>query len=295
MGSNKNTPNMMSTPQIANTARGPVEFVEAGCGPVIVTLHGAMGGCDQSDILARTVGPEGYRYIAVSRPGYLGTPASAGLSPDDQADTVAALLDTLGIRQVCVAAISGGGPCALHFALRHTERCNALILLSTCGTPTRSRIPIAFRIMEFAAKWPAITRWMQRKAAENFEANLKRSISDPEVLARTLADRDVRPLVEELTIGMFDRMGERITGTDNDIRVSQTTAYPLEQIAVPTLVVHGTADKLVPYEQHGKVLADRIPNAERFIVEGGEHVTIFTHRAAVRETVKAFLDRVYPR
>jgi pimeloyl-ACP methyl ester carboxylesterase len=43
-----------------------------------------------------------------------------------QADAVAALLDVLGIRTAAVMAVSGGGPCALQFALRHPQRCCAL-------------------------------------------------------------------------------------------------------------------------------------------------------------------------
>jgi pimeloyl-ACP methyl ester carboxylesterase len=279
-------------PEIIQTSRGPVEYLDSGTGPVIVALHGAMGGYDQSDILARTVGPTGYRFIAVSRPGYLGTPLSVGASPADQADACAELLNVLRIPEACVMAISGGGPCAIHFALRHASRCRALVLLSTCGMPTKSRIPFSFRIMEFLARYPRVIRWMQKKAEGNLEKNLSRSIADPVVLARTLADPVARPLVEELTIGMFNRMNERVQGTDNDIRVSQTTAYPLEKVSVPTLVVHGTADKLVPYEQHGKVLGTRIPGAELLAVDGGEHVTIFTHRDLVRERVADFLTRV---
>lgn len=62
----------------ARTGLGPITYLKRESqGPskgVILTLHGAMGGVDQSDILGRTIGPDGYTYIAVSRPGYPGTP-----------------------------------------------------------------------------------------------------------------------------------------------------------------------------------------------------------------------------
>jgi pimeloyl-ACP methyl ester carboxylesterase len=55
------------------------------------------------------------------------------------------------------------------------------------------------------------------------------------------------------------------------------------------LVVHGTDDRLVPFTEHGKLLAARIPGAQLLAVEGGEHMAIFTHRDEVRTRVTRFL------
>ncbi len=95
-------------PATAETLLGAVEYVEIGDGPAVVALHGAMGGYDQSPILAQTVGDPDCRYVAVSRPGYLGTPIGSGKSPERQADLIAALLDTMGIERTGVMAVSGG-------------------------------------------------------------------------------------------------------------------------------------------------------------------------------------------
>ena len=101
-------------------------------------------------------------------------------------------------------------------------------------------------------------------------------------------------MIEEVVVGVFDRITLRLPGTNNDIRITQTTTYPLEQIAVPTLVVHGTDDHLVPFAQHGKLLAGRIPRAQLLTVEGGEHMAIFTHRNEVRPRVTRFLRNLAP-
>ncbi|MCX5768863.1 MAG: alpha/beta fold hydrolase [Candidatus Hydrogenedentes bacterium] len=68
----------------------------------------------------------------------------------------------------------------------------------------------------------------------------------------------------------------------------------MEQIAVPTLIVHGTQDRLVPFEQHGRQLAARIPGAQLLAVPGGEHVAIFTHRDVVRPRITQFLRGLAP-
>ena len=90
-------------------------------------------------------------------------------------------------------------------------------------------------------------------------------------------------------------MTQRFRGTDNDVHVSRTRSYPLEGIAVPTLVVHGSADPHVPFERNGAVFARRIPGARLLVLEGGEHAAIFTHRAVAQAEVTAFLAAHAPR
>ncbi len=278
--------------KILATSRGPVEYLDSGNGDVVLSLHGAMGGYDQSQILARTIGEANYRYLSLSRPGYLGTPLTAGATPEEQADLYAEVIDLLGIRQVVVFAISGGGPSAIHFALRHPHKCRGLVLASTVGGKTRSRIPFTFHVMTLLAKWPAFVSMMRRKTEKNLKQKLRRSVSAPDILERTVRDCDVMTLYRELAIGMFHRMAERIEGTKNDIKISQTRTYPLKDIAVPTLVIHGTKDPLVPFEEHGMRLAAEIPSAQLLAAEGGEHVTIFTHRREVQSKVSAFLKEL---
>jgi pimeloyl-ACP methyl ester carboxylesterase len=246
-------------PTIVNTRRGPVEYAAAGEGPAVLALHGAMGGYDQGLILARTIGEPGYRFVSVSRAGYLGTPLTAGRTPEEQADLCADLLDELGIREAAVMAVSGGDPCALQFALRHRDRCWGLVLVSTCSGKVDTRLPLSFQITKLLARWPAFVAMMRKKIQRDPARAARRSIADPVLRARTLQDPDAGPLFSALLLSTFDRMALRLPGTENDIAVTRTAAYPLEEIALPVLAVHGTADRLVPFTQHGRPLADRTP------------------------------------
>lgn len=277
-------------PITVHTARGPVEYVQEGSGPAVLCIHGAMGGYDQSLTLGRTIGQPGYRYIGVSRPGYLGTPIRCGTTAQDQADLHAALLDALKIDSAIVMGISGGGPSGMHFALRHPSRCGKLVLCSTVAEKASHKIPMAFYLMMAMAKIGPLTRSLKKKTERDLEASLKRSISDPELLRRTMADPEVMKLFKVVLLDSFDRMGQRTTGTKYDIQISASFSCPLEKITVPTLVVHGDKDPLVPFETHGKKLAQRIPNAKLFLAKGGEHVTIFTHRRQVQDAVREFLN-----
>ena len=95
--------------------------------------------------------------------------------------------------------------------------------------------------------------------------------------------------MQALTASTFDRMSERLPGTGNDIRVTRRLELPLEKVTAPVLIVHGTADRMVPFDPHATTLSTRIAGAELLPLQGGEHVAIFTHRAEVRARVETFL------
>lgn len=65
--------------------------VAYGNGPAAVTVHGAMGGCDQSLLLAEVaLDTTRHHVLAISRPGYPGTPLRNVKLPEEQADRIAA-------------------------------------------------------------------------------------------------------------------------------------------------------------------------------------------------------------
>src|SRR3970040_1811240 len=100
-------PGVTIHPQIIDTALGKVEFdLTDGEGPVVLASHGGIGGVDQARLLLSWLDPTKYRFLPVSRPGYLGTPLSSGQSFEAQADLFAPLLDALGVEQVAVVTLS---------------------------------------------------------------------------------------------------------------------------------------------------------------------------------------------
>ncbi len=278
-------------PKMVQTPLGDIEYADIGSGPAVIALHGAMGGYDQSLILAQTIGEEGYRYIAVSRPGYLGTPITSGKTPENQADLLAALLDRLSIERAGVMAISGGGPAALQFGLRHPDRCCGLVLVSTCADKDDLPTPFRFKIVMTLARWPWFGRAFLRKARKDLTSVAKRSIRDSRILDRTINDNAIWPLFSTMLLSTYKKMERRIDGTVNDINIKRTQTYPLENLHRPVLVVHGTHDPIVDFHIHSKIYETRLPEVEIAPIDGGEHVAIFTHRDEVRETVLKFMHK----
>lgn len=281
----------LPAPAQIRTALGSVQYAEEGEGPAVLCLHGAMGGYEQGLILGRTLGEPGYRYIAPSRPGYLGTPLAPAKSPEEQADLYAALLDALNAESAAVMAISGGGPSALAFALRHPRRCRALVLASTCSEEIKTPLPAAYYLMRLVVRLPWLSSSALRKTRKNPEAAARRSVSKPEILRRTMADPEAWALFRALMESCADRMAKRISGTENDVKATRSRSFALEKISAPALVIHGTEDPFLPFAVQAKGFSERIPKVEVLALEGGEHAAIFTHRDQAREGAASFLRR----
>ena len=115
--------------RVIETRRGPMEVAVMGEGPPVLVIHGGAGGYDQGLLETRVL--DNFKFIAVSRPGYLRTPIETGRTPLEQADAFASLLDAMGIRQAAVIGTSMGGLVAIHFALHYPDRCRALVLVSS--------------------------------------------------------------------------------------------------------------------------------------------------------------------
>ncbi|MEO0601278.1 MAG: alpha/beta hydrolase [Myxococcota bacterium] len=112
---------------VVQTAQGPVDTTMTGEGPAVLVFHGSPGGSDQGRLL-QPLADSGFTVIAMSRPGYLGTPLQAGATFEEQADLAASLLDALEIDDAAALGMSAGGPVALAFGTRHPERTWAVVL-----------------------------------------------------------------------------------------------------------------------------------------------------------------------
>jgi len=111
---------------------GDIEYRVVGQRPPVLVSHGITGAVDQAENLVtrwRNFTPA-YRFVFVSRFGYLRSSMPNGATPRTQAEAFAALLDHLGIGPVTVAGNSAGGA-AMWFAVEFPQRTQGLILISS--------------------------------------------------------------------------------------------------------------------------------------------------------------------
>ncbi|MFI6575148.1 alpha/beta fold hydrolase [Nocardiopsis sp. NPDC050513] len=65
----------------------------------------------------------------------------------------------------------------------------------------------------------------------------------------------------------------------------------IPKVDVPALIVHGTADGILPVEATGRPFSALLPSAEYVEIEGAPHGLLWTHAAEVNEALLAFLAR----
>lgn len=68
----------------------------------------------------------------------------------------------------------------------------------------------------------------------------------------------------------------------------------ITRIDVPTLILHGTADRILSIDGQGRRLHAALPEAEYVEIAGGPHVLCVTHAAEVNEALSAFLRQLVP-
>lgn len=260
--------------RIVETACGPIEYAAGGDGPPVLVVHGAGGGYDQGHAIARLAHDE-FHWIAMSRFGYLGTPLPADASPEAQADSHAALLDALNIPRAAIMGISAGGPSTLQFALRHPDRCTALVMVSAIS---RAALP-GSPLIELAYK--LVFRW-------DFAFWLMMSIARPALLSligvMPAVQARLTPSEEEWLDSFLETVlpvSPRRAGLLNDMTVCpDLPRYPLERITVPALVIHADDDSLIPLAQ-GEFTARTIPGAELITLPDGDHLLLAVCRRKV--------------
>jgi pimeloyl-ACP methyl ester carboxylesterase len=88
---------------------------------------------------------------------------------------------------------------------------------------------------------------------------------------------------------LFKRLAERLPGTFNElIQLATLPELPEGAVKVPVLVIHGTADTMVPFD-HATHIAAAIPGTELITIEGGGHSCLFTHIEQMRTGISGFL------
>ena len=259
------------------TQLGPIQVAREGDGPRVMTIHGSPGGFDQGLAWARHLRDGGRELIAPSRPGYLRTPLDSGRSPAQQADLYAAMLDALHIDKVTVLGISSGGPSAVHFAARHPNRTNTLLLDAAVLlpiAPAGNQIERAifesgtgiWLSCQIAERWPKLTATL---VVDTLSAGLskdrKRNAVDW-ITSNPARLHNIVDLPTSLAPWRFREPGQR-NDESNEINLDP---LPFTEVTAPTLIAQGTNDAF-PLIDHTTNAADKMPGAELMLVEEGHH------------------------
>ena len=201
-----------------------------------------------------------------------GQPVEAPYTLAEMADDTVALMTALGIERAHVVGASMGGMIAQTVAIRHPERLLSLTsIMSTTGDPT---LPQATpEAMAALLTPPPLDR----------EGNIARTLAAWKVIGSPGFPFD-EPRMTALFGRAFDRgynpggVARQLTA----IMASGDRTSALHSVAVPTLVIHGDADPLIP-PAAADATAKAVPGATLLMIEGMGHdfpVGTFTSRSA---------------
>jgi pimeloyl-ACP methyl ester carboxylesterase len=203
-------------------------------------------------------------------------------SPEAQAELTIALMDELGVGKAVLVGNSAGGTMAVLTALRHPERVEALVLVDPAiyyggGSPGWLR-PI-LRTPQMRRLGPLFARQIQ-KWGEDFARS---AWHDPAKLTPEMWAGHTKPLRAE----NWDRALWEFTLASHPLGLEER----LGELQVPTLVITGDDDRIVPTEQSVR-LAGELPNADLVVIPSCGHVPQEECPEAFLEATKSFLTKL---
>ena len=193
------------------------------------------------------------------------------------ADDVAHLLQTIGIESAHIVGASFGGFVAQEFALKYPSMTRKLVLCCTSFGGPNHVVPAPETLLALAS-----TKGLNSE--ERMRANLLMAFT-PEYVRTQVAEVD-----HVVQLRATNEVPEHIYLSQLEAAIRFDVESKLDEIGIPTLVLSGDADVIVPV-QNSRNLAAKIPGAELRIVTGGSH-TFFIEQAAVfNQIVTEFLTR----
>lgn len=267
------------------TAAGLFVDDTGGAGRPVVLIHGwPLSGASWSEQID-ALRDAGHRVIAYDRRGFgRSDKPDGGYDYDTLADDLARLLDELDLRDVTLVGFSMGGGEVARYVARHGEE--------------------RLRSVVFAAAVPPYLL----QTEDNPDGPLTEDLA-AELEQGLRSDRDA--FFDEFTTQFFSVDGTlKVTEEQRQeavalCRQSDETAAlatmeawgttdlrsDLEQVTVPTLVLHGSADATVPFEGSGRRTHEAIAGSELVVVDGAPHGLNVSHAEEFNRALLAFLDR----
>lgn len=240
-------------------------------GPPVVLLHG--GGVDDAMLSWRhTIDrlADEYRVYAPDWPEYGDSEGGVEHSIESYAEFLGGFLDAVGLESATLVGLSMGGGAALSVALETPERVDRLVLVNSHGLG--ARLPVG-SFWKAAAHIPGANAmgW----AAMGLSDDLARIGLTPLVSSETTLDpefvREFRSRAGNSGAGTAFEAFQRNEINGNGYAKTDFSDR-LESLSVPTLLVHGADDPVVP-AAWSEDAAESIPDADVAILEDCGHWT----------------------
>ncbi|WP_433385806.1 alpha/beta fold hydrolase [Actinoplanes sp. CA-142083] len=268
-----------------NTADGAeIYYKDWGSGRPVVLAHGWPLNSDSWEAQQLFLAANGYRAIAHDRRGHgRSTQTWDGNEMDTYADDLAAVIDALDLRDITLVGFSTGGGEVARYVGRH-------------GTSRVAQVVLVSAVPPFMLLTPDNPGGVPVEVFDGIRAG---SLADRSQQYQDLADG---PFFGNNRPGADVSQGIRDAFWRQGLQAGHRNAYEciaafsatdfrpdLDAIDVPTLVIHGDDDQVVPFAVGGQASAARIKNARLSVYAGAPHGITDTHKEQLSLDLLDFL------
>ena len=280
----------MSTITVGTENSTPIElyYEDHGSGQPVVLIHGYPLNGRSWEKQAAALLAAGYRVISYDRRGFgLSSQPTVGYDYDTFAADLNTVMETLDLRDTVLVGFSmGTGEVGRYLSTYGSERVAKAaflaslepFLLQTDDNP--AGVPSSvFEGIEQAAKADRYA-WFDDfyQNFYNLDENLGSRISEAAVRASWNVAAGASWFASSAVVDSW------ITDFRADI----------EKVDVPSLILHGTADRILPIDATAREFTKRLPDADYVEIEGAPHGLLWTHAEEVNEALLAFLAKESP-
>lgn len=266
-----------------------VHYIEEGSGDqTILLIHGLSGVAQHFTygVMGRLA--RHYRVVAIDRPGsgYSVRPGRSSASLAVQADVVAAVIETLGLGKPMLVGHSLGGAVSLATALRHPDKVGRLALIAPL-THLPDRPSEAFAALNI--RYP----WLRKLVGWTLAAPISVRRSDkvldiafgPEAVPDDFAVRGGGYL--NLRPSQFIAASMDMNALE-DVLPAMHLRY--DDLKMPIGILYGRGDRILDPQEQGQAMADRLPDIDLEMIEGG-HMLPITQPEVTAEFIERQMRR----
>ncbi|GAA1839617.1 alpha/beta fold hydrolase [Agromyces salentinus] len=277
----------MSTITVGTENTTPIElfYEDHGSGQPVVLIHGYPLNGRSWEKQSAALLSAGYRVITYDRRGFgLSSQPTTGYDYDTFAADLNVILETLDLRDVVLVGFSmGTGEVGRYLSTYGSERVAKAgflaslepFLLQTDDNPTG--VPATVFDGIFEAATTDRYAWF-----DDFYQNF---YNLDETLGSRISEAAVRASWNVAASASWFASSAVVQSWLTDFRSD------IEKIDVPALILHGTADRILPIDATAREFAKRLPSADYVEIEGAPHGLLWTHGAEVSEALLAFLAK----
>ncbi len=256
-----------------------------GSGRPVVLLHGWPLSADSWDDQAMALADNGFRAIAYDRRGFGRSDQPwSGYDYDTLADDLAAVIEQTGAQDAAIVGFSMAGGEIARYMSRHDGKNVAQAGLISSVVP-------------YMLKTADNPKGVDKAVFDEIIAGLKKDRTQffADFFKNFFGGGPSSPKVSDELIEWARTVSLQsgIKPTIDCVKAFSTTDFrpDLAAFSVPTLIIHGTADKIVPIDATGREAAKAISNAKFIEYEDAPHGLLATHKDKFIEDLLAFLRK----